>query len=47
MVSTEQYLNRLIEWVPKEEMPQALEVFFDIVDHGFSPDEAFEMVVNI
>lgn len=47
MVTTEQYLNRLIEWVPKERMAEAMAVYYDIVDHGFPPEEAFEMVINL
>lgn len=47
MVTSEQYLNRLIEWVPSDKMPEAVEVFHDIVDHGFEPEEAFEMVINL
>lgn len=47
MVTSEQYLNRLIEWVPSDRMPEAVEVFQDIIDHGFPPEEAFEMVIHI
>jgi hypothetical protein len=47
MVSKDQYLNRLIEWFPTHRLDEAVIVFHDIVDHGISPDDAFDMVINL
>lgn len=47
MVTEEQYLNRLIEWIPTDELVEAAETFVDIVEHGFSLEEAFQMTINM
>jgi hypothetical protein len=47
MVTADQYINRLIEWVPGTEIESAVTAYEDILEHGFSPDEAFEMVIHL
>jgi len=46
LVTSEQYLNRIIEWVPSQRMPEAAETFYDIIENGYSPEEAFEIVIH-
>lgn len=47
MVTADQYINRLIEWVPTKELEDAVATYEDILEHGFSAAEAFEMVINL
>lgn len=47
MVTADQYMNRLREWIPSKELDDAQTAYEDIVDHGFSPEEAFEMVIHL
>lgn len=47
MVTVDQYINRLREWIPSSQLDEARVVYEDIVDHGFPPDEAFEMVIHL
>lgn len=41
-----QYLNRFSEFFDNEHIPRVQNVFFDLIDNGLNPNEAFFETIN-